>query len=289
MWALSGTPFEKSPEDLEGYLQVLRLRARAETEYELWEHFATADEWSMIKHARGEDFQVIIKAWNTLMKIGPREDLLLLKDFLDGFGGILKVFMIRRTTETLWFGKSMADIPENDHTDVPVESDPRFQADMKWLRGGLEWELRQRTGRRGVSSADWMKSSYMLRLASTFPAIASFHRKTLATKHLPEDSDTWRFTGDELKKNRWYDYAVDSPYKAHYKELADSSNKLKWLYEKHLEKRVGGDVRVPILPLGKDKFNDDERVIIPSSFPSVAYITYLVSTYNPILYTSQFA
>jgi hypothetical protein len=257
-------------------------------DYAFWlEHFATEDQWELIKHAQQPEFKIIINDWNKLMNIDPEDNLLLLRDFLSHFGGVLRTFMIRRTTETRWFGRRITDIPDNDHSDVPIDMDPHYTDDMKWLRGGLEWELRQKARSRGAdgkpSLDEWMKASYMLRLAATFPAIARFHRKTIATQHLPKDSDAWRFTGKELQKNGWYNEQKDSPYSAHYNQLAESSNKLKWLFEKHLGKRVGGDVQTPILPPGKDKAQDDERIIIFSSFPAVAYITYLVRVLSTCL------
>lgn len=286
LWALSGTPFEKTPADLTGYLQILRRRAHSSSEgiYDLWRDLAPNNgDWDVIKHTRVEDFKQIISNWGKLMRLDdPTDDRLMLRTVLEDFGGVLKKFIIRRVTETRWFGQQLTNMPPNDHADVVVDLNERYKDDMTWLRSGRQWVLQSRASTRGrknkpTSAADWRVTSYVLRLAATFPAIASIYRQKIKAQNLPIGSTHWAMTGVEHSENNWYDEKAVSPYKFHFEELANSSNKLQWLFKEHIEKRIDRTVNVPILPAGTDTHKIDERIVILSSFPAVAYITYLVS------------
>lgn len=92
MWALSGTPFEKSPNDLSGYIGALRKGSER-----AWKNNELLRECQQPEFAKiGKDYEKLIE----IAEQGAETDGAALNSVLKRFGQVLKVLMIRRTMAT---------------------------------------------------------------------------------------------------------------------------------------------------------------------------------------------
>ncbi|KUJ17566.1 uncharacterized protein LY89DRAFT_57418 [Mollisia scopiformis] len=268
MWALSGTPFERSPKDLAGYISVLRTGAE-----NAWE----IDGRDELKFGLAAPFQEIDTKYNKLIKDAQKGKTLRKVDIegvLGKFGKILHALMIRRTMSSSWFGKVLLDVPESEHQDLSFTVSSAYKNDLDWLRECAQHNLQRAAAARQTkastkfsqpkaqsraSGTEYQKYGRRLRLAATIPAIPGLLRK----KEILDDM----FLQETILKQGWYDNGPNynaSPYKKYLTQFVQSSEKFTLINQHVLQ----------VLRTPKDPENP-EKIIIMSSFPAMAFITAL--------------
>ncbi|KAE8447864.1 hypothetical protein EG329_010093 [Mollisiaceae sp. DMI_Dod_QoI] len=197
-WCLSGTPFERSPKDLLGYIEIFRPQMtngnkRNDTfwrEEPFW--------WT-----KKSEFDFIISEYEAEVKNkGKQTDKGQKQRLFNSFGSVLEAFMIRRTARSKWFGDRMVQLKPNWYHKPTAESNPKYKE--------YEDQIRARA------------SAQMLRIIATFTALA----RILVQEEGLKD---WRMTQEEILDEGWYTDATGSPCRDHLEELVESSNKLRKL------------------------------------------------------------
>lgn len=248
MWFYSGTPFEVSPKDLEGYISTI----------------ASVGDWpqdGILRRCTVEEVGAMHKEFKRLenQKV---HDATLMGKLADRFGQLLRRLMIRRTPATKWFGEPIVRIPPHEERNVRCAFPPRFQPYLDRLTAEANAIMAThhkdrvdawtRGGRRGPKPSERDFSKYIsvahkLRIAASIPALARLNVE-----------DHIELTGDEMRSAQWYT-DEDNPYVKNLQELVDSSNKIR---------RIGEIVD----RLGRDVDGRPEKLLIMSMSPVVAYI-----------------
>jgi hypothetical protein len=107
--ALSGTPFGRSPRDIEGYIEILRdLHVK---------HWAESRE---LRNAGQEEYQEICSQYDHLVRNYRKAQPLRRTVFRQAIGEILHNLMIRRTTNSKWLdGKRIVKLKPNWYNGGP--------------------------------------------------------------------------------------------------------------------------------------------------------------------------
>ncbi|KAF8851200.1 hypothetical protein BDZ45DRAFT_154859 [Acephala macrosclerotiorum] len=260
----------QSPADLDGYLDVLRSQCEKDWKYPPYS-LATKTEFRKIIN----DHKEIVANGQAGTKTSPD----LIQRMTEKFQQVLVGFMIRRTTETKWFRQNIVDLPPDTFTNEPkVKIPARFKPSFKILRSRaqrkMDRDLKKRKAKQKSSQTNakpaakkFESASRILRMAETIPALAE-----IVLEREKNNEKRWELTARELKDKKWYE-ANDSLYNTYLLRLSNSP-KLRLLERSVLK------------ILAKDKLGRDEKVIVFSSFPAIAFIVHLwlqSKNYNSIL------
>lgn len=262
LFGYSGTPFSQTPRGIEGVL------------------------WAIEKHAESVDESF---SWRRLDQICKEFDGQLKNDVLDlpavnsclaEFRLFLTRYMIRRTAETNWFGHSLVEMKPHIHTDVSLESDEALaesirhyekqydverEETLKALQ--LKWddtapELRRSNIRPTKLSFNVMiRPHWRSRLLSTFPYLQKMT--------VPDTKDSVTLTAEETQGFLRAPDKTSNPYKRHLRIIVENSPKCIWLYNFIQQLKAERDVE-----------GNEHKLVIMTSFPQVAYILKLVSTFS---------
>ena len=254
LWASSNAPCEDEPGDLQAYVDFLFEKAPPAS----WSEHRDL-QWAKNLHEVNGNYHLLLRNGVGCFGIS-------LSSFIKEFKHVLQGLMIRRTSYTRWFGKDIGTSPRTilQMEDIHTTTKAGFENDLAAVRRIAEWELQKEVNYRRerwysgddsdpdlpVASFEvWLDLARILRMTSTIPALARF----AINGELPLSVDI---------EQQWYtsyDDAMRSPYYKNIDVLARSSNKFS-----EIEKKLkNADAR--------------EKIIIVSSFPIVAFITYLVS------------
>jgi len=261
LWATSGTPFESRPADLAVFVEYLARNS---------------DRVSWSGHS---DLQWAIKLdlvdchYKLLKKWGWPIFSVDLSKLIREFEHVLKGLTLRRTAKTKFLGTPIFR-PQNVQRVIIECTTPESAKDsIKHLRRQAqnilikELELEERAwadnGFEGplpvTSIQTWYKLARVFRMTATIPGLAK----------LAIEEDLSLLT-EEFKSEQWWKETGNSPYERNINALGNST-KLEELYK--------------ILKGLKYTKTADEKVIVVSEFPVIAFITHLVS--SPKLFLSR--
>lgn len=179
------------------------------------------------------------------------------------------------TKSSQWFGQELTDVAKPVHEDIPCTNFQAVKSDWTWVRATAQFYLNQDIKKRKARAAkskhqsnvvakasgkEFRSRSRIIRLAATIPMLPSLIR-TGSVKI----SD---FTSKAILNNQWYDAKYNqSPYRRHLDSFSQNNMKFDKLETVILS-----------------KLKADEKIIILSSFPAIAFIVYLVSYQFPVVY-----
>jgi len=255
MWFYSGTPFEVSPKDLEGYISTI-------------ESVGDWPEDNILRHCTAREVDAMHKRFKRLenQKV---HDATQMGDLADQFGRLLRRLMIRRTPATKWFGEPIIRIPPHEERNVRCAFSPRFQPYLNQLAAEANTKMTThhhdrvkawiKGGRRGPKPSERDFSKYIsvahkLRLTASIPALARLNLEN----HVD-------LTAGEMNSKKWHT-DEDNPYLKNLQELVVSSDKIR---------RIGKIID----RLGRDVDGRPEKLLIMSMSPVVAYIITLASRF----------
>ncbi|KAL2062669.1 hypothetical protein VTL71DRAFT_5741 [Oculimacula yallundae] len=302
MWAFSGTPFEENPEDLEPYIAFLRDRVVPWTDPD--------DDPNYVPYVNLDDdvpfgYPEDIKSFQSQWIRAPlshakldgdetehnfgwicqeyKRQLACIKQLGDGvvfnqravnksrstmthyLGEVLQALMIRRTSKSRWFGAPLKQLTKNYRHRLLVGTfvfagDTYFEEDLTELRAITMLKVRNF----GPNDIRFRHALRFLRMSATIPGIANL---------ILGIEPSWELTEEELQRPRlrpggevssWYSDTSGSPYSLDRERLLNYSEKLLELDNKIL-KNLEEDPTT-----GKQ-----EKIIVLSNFPAVAYIMYM--------------
>ena len=265
LWFLSGTPFEKGPSDLEAYIALL--------ENEDWSEKRKFKKYTQEKVVEmGKEFGRLVKHPRSVQDH---------QGFISRFSALLALFMIRRTSQTDWFGQELVKLSLHESRDIRCALDSKYAANFKefqaQVRAKVErehianmqrWKASGSKGNRpDLCVQNLVGASYKARICATFPYL---------TKLLAEN--TVDLTWSQILKEKWHLNPKESPYSKHLDAIIGSSKKIVEI-EKILD------------DLKTDIHGNPEKLVILSIAPTVALVIYLVSddlVYLALFYVVRF-
>jgi hypothetical protein len=268
IWGYSGTPISQTPRGLEGVLWAMEKHARPP-----WNSSPS------LKSFQWRILDQICKRYNEQAKSKERDDAAVTQILLS-FKPFLMNFMLRRTGDTLWFGRTLIRLRPHIHQDVRLQHqnpsiadriadfEAKFQSERDEMLVKLQSkfddfpELRRTNIRPSSLAFNTMcRAFWRSRLLSTFP-----HLVALA-EAVPESGHRVDLTEDEVLGMRGNaEKEKASPYSKNLTKIVESSPKCLWLYD-FLTKL---DEKDDIEGVGEDK------IIILSEFAQVCFILKLV-------------
>ncbi|KUJ17565.1 uncharacterized protein LY89DRAFT_56935 [Mollisia scopiformis] len=248
-WMLSGTPFESTPANLDGWIEVLRRRKNqnGKPNQTTWAN-------TSFHHARKKELADISAEYVFAVNNSGKErtpggqDAMVLR-----LAEILRALMIRRTTDSLWFDQKMVLLKWNNHHKVMANPNSAFDTYEKTLRA-QSLSLLKKGEKRAAKKPTGMalqNSSRMLRIAATFPAISRI---------IVQEKPDFTMTQKDILP-AWYKDSRGSSYATYLDELYQSSDKITRLA------KILTTVRN-----GKDYLKRPEKIIVLSTIPAVAFI-----------------
>jgi hypothetical protein len=267
-WGYSGTPFDKSPRCLEGVLYALEKQAIKTDQQSLASGWAQNEE---LKPFKREVFDRLCKDFEHYVRFRTSN-----ADALDGFvkkfSLFISTFMIRRTTETQWFGHSLVALKPSFHRDIVFAHNEEYDEEIKALTPEIEADIADRLQKLQALWDNTIESKrtperptvlgfnnsihaqYKLRILATAPALI----------RLTTGENALTLKTDELKQ--WRSHLMLSPYEGHIDDIFFSSPKLLYLAD-----------LIEELDRHKDMEGREEKMIIVTNFNCIAFIVKLVS------------
>ena len=262
VWGYSGTPFSQTPRGLEGVLWAIE------------KHSATHD-----TDFKWEKLDAICKEYDSQIKSNKRDDEAVIQ-ILTAFKPFLGKFMIRRTAETEWFeSQSLIKKQPHIHQDVHLKPNetfdaliPAFEAKFDWERDAVleqlqgKWDNFPDSRRSDIRPTRLgfnviCKTTWRSRILATFPYLFK-----LVTSD--EAADRLTLTTEEVQS---FKSAIDkkefnTPYGKYLRQIVEGSPKCVWLFN-----------FIPQILSQKDVFGNDQKLVILTNFPQVAFLLKLVS------------
>lgn len=259
LWVTSGTPFESRPADLAVFVEYL---------------VRNSDRVSWGGHS---DLQWAIKLdlvdchYKLLKKWGWPVFSVDLSKFIREFKHVLKGLTLRRTAKTKFLGVPIYQRPNIQQQVIECATPGSAKDSIKQLRRQAQniliqeleadehdWAENDFQGPLPVTSIQtWYSLARIFRMTATIPGLAK-----LAIK---EDLS---LSTDEFESNEWWKETGNSPYEQNINELGNSM-KLEELYKILEELRQGND--------------GNEKAIVVSKYPVIAFVTHLVSSPTLVL------
>jgi hypothetical protein len=255
IWALSGTPFEASPEDLNGHIGAIERQP-----------------WHQPNHLLYKSSTVGMTAIATIYKrivsggdVSPREARRVVEDLNYG----LKPLMIRRRDNAKFFDQPILDLPKyqvrlkkcptNDAwitSIAEVEKTLKAQVNEDYQKRIQAWMERGQNGPRPKQvDSQFMSKAFFLRLCGGFPELANMYK----------DDDGLSFRSIDLRSNGWLNNPQKSPFWENRARLRQSSSK--WSMVIDIMKRISKD----------EDPNRPEKFVLLSFTPNSAFILKCVS------------
>jgi hypothetical protein len=210
LWALTGTPWEVSPNDIGTYINLLEERV----EYS-WTPSRREESGETVKdgfyYTRKEKFDMIIRDHGILVDLAKtrRQIKLLRENFADRFGKVLRDLMIRRTTDSKWYGAPIVKLKPNIHKNIGCEPIAEFVEDLEMERdntqAGLRAAISKQQARQGAQEIVKRRAIDTLRMAITTPYIARLRRQMAEGRRA---FFNWSLMAREIDQNDWYDVGV---------------------------------------------------------------------------------
>jgi len=268
-WGLSGTPCDNSPRGIEGMLWAMESQAEKEVPLALETGWEQDDELRQFQWAALDS---VAKQFQKLVQ-QPSPKSKEVDDVLSLFKPFLESFVIRREGEhSQWFGHPLSRLNPHTHRDIYLEHNPAHDAQVKLFSDKLEGMYEEELNNvRKVADMDkhlkgdppqvlkWdakmrVATDLHLRLFATVPYLAKLGTLPFYLKFLPNELAALR----QAKKNI---------YAEHLDNIIATSPKLLWLR----------DV-IRRLDETKDVDGNEQKLVILTSFPHLAFIIKLVSS-----------
>ena len=248
-WALSGTPFEKSPGDLAGHFRCLQQKPWEKPDHPLY----IATEAGM---------KDLISDYKKLVSSAKASDDSDVQKVISQMYVLLRHVMIRRRQSSKFWDKKLLDLPPYKIRMVECPTKPAWTNDILQLSQQVfqelqkdfqerlqAWEDHGKHGQAPTMSETKLKSvSFLLRLCAGFPEFIRMH----------ERDEEAPLRAKELDEQRVWADLKNSPYGKNVSALRASSSKMDKLFE------------VLALHLGKPaKGKRQNKVLIISNHPAV--------------------
>ncbi|KAH7330505.1 hypothetical protein BKA65DRAFT_434313 [Rhexocercosporidium sp. MPI-PUGE-AT-0058] len=268
VWGYSGTPLITTPRSIEGVLWAIESlwpkRDRTNKKMTGLEQEQESDLWKYC----WKTLDNICLEFENEVKKGTGNQIIF-QDFYLRFKPFLTMLMIRRTTDTAWFGRPLIKLKPHVHQDVVLAHNPEYDPKIDQFRWLIDSEIEdklselRKTWRSGnPTTTDKMpvkfsfnseaRLRYKQRIFATFPYLS-----VLGATHHPDHLD---LTVEELKKFRGVD-EKRNPYYKHLKMITEKSPKTMWLYK-----------FITDLDNTKDVNGEEQKIVIMSDFNQVAFI-----------------
>lgn len=271
VWGYSGTPISQSPRGLEGVLWAIERHTQS--------HGA--------KHPNYPRF-----SWTTLNKISidfnnQKDSKTTSTDGIDKvleeFKPFLRTFVLRRDQNTKWFGHPLIKLKPHIHQDIILKQrnplftpqeieafEASYQAEKDELLAKLQEKFdnepearRSNTRPTELAFNTWCAKSWRSSLLATFPFLLNVATAGPDTQMSLTDQEALFLRGSDTKEK-------DNGYFRNLASITEHSPKALWLYEfiHNLEGK-------------KDVNGEEEKLLIITQFPQVAFILKLVSPPPP--------
>lgn len=166
VWFVSGTPWSTSPRDLDGVFSVLYIK-------KIWDNHARLDK------AGPEAYGKLITRYEAILnrsasaasKSNDHEPV-------EAMAELLEVVMIRRTSDSKWFGKTMIDLPPHTRTEVSVEFPLNYRSALQEMEKLIKSSLKATMPKtdnppKKPTLARFFERAYKVRAVTVFPALAA--------------------------------------------------------------------------------------------------------------------
>ncbi|CZT04000.1 uncharacterized protein RAG0_10595 [Rhynchosporium agropyri] len=268
VWGYSGTPLTTTPRFIEGVLWAIESlwpkRDRADKTMTGLEQEQESDLWKFC----WKKLNILCREFENEVKKGT-DDQIIFQDFYLRFKPFLTALMLRRTTDTPWFGQPLIKLKPHIHQDVTLSHNLEFDPKIDQFRWLIDEEIANKmTALRNTWDEATIKPTanipekftfntemrlrYKQRLFTTFPYLA-----VLGAAHHPDHLD---LSVEELKKFRGVDWNRN-PYYKHLRMITEKSPKTMWLYSFISE-----------LDKTKDVNGEEQKIVILTEFNQVAFI-----------------
>lgn len=268
LWGYSGTPISQSPRSLEGILWAIEKHLTAYNK----------------SHSNYPQY-----SWATLNKIAlafnDQKDLKIadndgIDKVLETFKPFLHAFVLRRDQNTKWFGHPLIKLKPHLHQDVKLKKinptytpqdiadfEASFQFEKDELLSKLQEKYDTDPGSRRSNTRPTQLAfntlcakSWRSSLLATFPWLLHLGSAEDDTKMALTDTEALLLRVSTQKEK-------DNGYSKHLRNIGEASPKALWLYE-----------FLHILNSQKDVNGDEQKLIVITQFPQVAFILKLVHT-----------
>ena len=269
-WMLTGTPFERSPDTLCGWIEAFSKSTWAD-------HRSGNTAWlrkmrAGLRECTAEKVRNLGKQFRDLVDLETRDRT---KERQHGhaLSCVLAQLWISRDSRSTWFGHPLVRLPPNTHVNIlchlPKEKERAINsaADQitKEMREDLEARvlLWEREGRRGpkptTASESYLAKVRRVRVCTTYPYLAELSADYKLS-----------LTAKELLVNGWIRTEPDRLY-----ELMPTGSP----YETHLPDLVKDNPKLDaLLSLNRTQFADGGKQVVCSMSPVNALVTYWVGS-----------
>lgn len=262
VWGYSGTPFSQTPRGIEGVLWAIEKHAAAHDAQFKW-----------------EKLDAICKDYDHQIKSNKRDDKAV-ECVLASFRPFLLRFMIRRTGETRWFGgNTLIKLPPHIHQDVYLKPNntfdaliPAFEAKFDGEReAALEqlqakWDNFPDSRRSDIRPTKLgfnviSRTSWRSRVLATFPYLFRLATTEKEDRLMLTEQEVLSFRSGIDKRE------FNTPYGKYVRQIVEGSPKCVWLYN-----------FIPQILAQQDVSGNDQKLVILTNFPQVAFVLKLVSS-----------
>lgn len=267
IWGYTGTPISQTPRGIEGVLYAIEKHSKAD--------------WTMdpvLGQFEWKQLDAICKRYDAQIKSNRRDDAAVTKILAD-FEPFMTNFIIRRTSSTDWFGHTLMKLKTHIHQDIRLKSNPEtsaaiaaFEAEFEADRAAMllklqeDWDNFPEKRRSDVRPTllwfnTMVRENWRSRLLADFPGLLRIAKTPNEENRLTlDESEAITFFRSTDQKEK------ATPYGRFLKHIVETSPKCLWLYEFITE-----------LNKKKDIEGKEEKLVILTAFPQVAFILRLVS------------
>lgn len=193
---------------------------------------------------------------------------------VEAMAELLEVIMIRRTSESEWFGKTMIELPPHNRVEISVEFPIDYRPALQQMEDLIKPSLKANASKPGhpprkPTLAKFFERAYKVRAVTFVPALAALVLRK------PSLDLTW---GQFIREDYLFD--EDSPYITNISRLMSSSPKLESIFsivdglgtmQSEFENGVVSEV--------------PEKLVIAATNPLVCYLIVEVGNTEPLLIT----
>ena len=165
VWFVSGTPWAKSPRDLQGVLEVLSGPS--------WEHHPC------LKAATGEQYRRLISGYEALLNRTEAIPLLLTKNNpISTMAEILETIMIRRTGDSSWFNGPIINLPRHTRSIIEVAFPDSFRPFLTEMENKVKQLLNKEGSRHEFER--FFEKAYKIRIVVVIPGLSRLIHNNLS-------------------------------------------------------------------------------------------------------------
>jgi SNF2-related domain len=267
LWGYSGTPISQSPRGPEGVLWAIEKHTQS--------HGKHHPNYPQFSWAALNQISIKFNDQKELKTVGDAG----IDKVLEQFKPFLRTFVLRRDQSTKWFGHPLIKLKPHLHQDIRLKmSQPlvtsqevegfeaKFQSEKDELLAKLQEKFdKEPTARRSntrpkqLALNTLIAKSWRSSLLATFPWLYYIGTAGDSTEMSLTETEALFLKGSDNKEK-------DNGYYRNLTNIVETSPKALWLYE-----------FIHSLEGQKDVNGDEEKLIVITQFPQVAFILKLVS------------